>query len=132
MRTNEILRSDWQEFVENFSRKHRGSSVTLEILGPEIGAQVQQHELGFAGIVADTDVSRGYEIAIMMGTRPDDHITHSISHLSHISLEQTDEGEDVALAIKSADGVTALLRISAPRLLEIVDVALGPYERPRL
>jgi hypothetical protein len=132
MRTNEILRSDWQEFFDSFSQKHRGSSVTLEILGPEIGAQVQQRELAFAGIVADTGEIRGYQIAIMMGDRPDDHITHSISQLSHISLEQTDEGNDVALAIKSADGVTALLRFTAPQLLEKVDVGVVPSERPPL
>jgi len=38
-----------------------------------------------------------------------------------VSLEQTDEGADAALAIKSADGLTALLRFRSAVLPEMVD-----------
>ena len=121
MRTREILRSEWPEFFDSFSRQHEGWLVTLEILGSEIGAQVEERELAFEGIVAEWDEVQGDEIAIMIGAKPDDHITHSISGPTQVSLEQTDEGADAALAIKSADGATALLRFRSPMLPEMVD-----------
>lgn len=132
MRTREISRSEWPEFFDSFSRQHEGWLVTLEILGLEIGAQVEERELAFEGIVAEWDEVQGDEIAIMIGAKPDDHITHSISRPTEVSLEQTDEGADAALAIKSADGVTALMRFRSPMLPEMVDAVMVQPSRPSL
>jgi hypothetical protein len=130
MRTREISRSEWPEFFDSFSRQHEGWLVTLEILGSEIGAQVEERELAFEGIVAEWNEVQGDEIAIMIGAKPDDHITHSISRPTQVSLEQTDEGADAALAIKAADGTTALLRFRSPMLPEMVDAVM--VQRPSL
>lgn len=118
MKTKQIPKDEWSKFFDSFSRRHNGSGLTLQILGREIGAQIEERDLAFEGIVAESDEIRGYEIAIMMGAKRDDHVTHSISRLSQVSLEQTDEGVDVALEIKSADGVTALLQFSSSQLSE--------------
>lgn len=127
MKTKEIPRGDWRKFFDLFSRQYEGWLVTLEILSEEIGAQVEERELAFEGIVDEWDEIQGNEIMIMVGAKPDDHITHSISHPVLVSLEQTDEGADAALAIKSADGTTALLRFRSPMLPEMVD---GVVARP--
>ena len=132
MRTKEISRSEWPEFFDSFSRKHEGWLVTLEILGSEIGAQVEERELAFEGILAEWDEIQGDEMAIMIGAKPDDHITHSISRPTQVSLVQTDEGADAALAIKSADGATALLRFRSPMLPEMVDAVTAQPSRPCL
>ena len=121
MKTKEIPRNEWQEFFDIFSRQHEGWLVTLEILGSEIGAQVEEHGLPFEGIVDEENAVQGHEILMMFGAKRDDHITHSISNPATVSLEQTDEGADAALAIKSADGVTALLRFRSAVLPEMVD-----------
>ncbi len=121
MRTREISRSEWPEFFDSFSRQHEGWLVALEVFGTDIGVQVEERELAFEGIVAELDEVQGDEIAIMIGAKPDDHITHSISRPTQVSLEQTDEGADVALAINSADGVTALVRFRSALLPEMVD-----------
>jgi hypothetical protein len=121
MKTREISRSEWPEFFDSFSRQHEGWLVTLEIFGSQIGAQLEGRELAFEGIVAEWDEVKGDEIAIMIGVKPDDHITHNISHPNQVSLEQTDEGADVALAIRTADGVTALIRFRSALLPEMVD-----------
>jgi len=110
MKTKEIPKNEWPKFFDNFSSKHQGWSVTFEILGTELGAQVQERELALVGIVDERDEIHGNRIVIMFGEKPDDHITHSIERATEVSLEQTDGGADVALAIKSADGVMALLR----------------------
>lgn len=125
MKTKEIPRNEWQKFFNMFSRQHQGWLVTLEILGSEIGAQVEERGLALEGIVNEGDEVQGNEILIMFGAKPDDHITHRIGNPTTVSLEQTDEGADAALAIKSADGVTALLRFRSAVLPEMVDAVAG-------
>lgn len=132
MKTKEIPKDDWQAFFDLFSRQHEEWLVTLEILSPEIGAQVEERELAFEGIVDEWDEIQGHEIMIMVGAKPDDHITHSISQAMQVSLEQTDEGADAALAIRSLDGTTALLRFRSPMLPEMVDGLVSRPLRPAL
>lgn len=132
MKTREILRNEWSEFFDSFSRRHQGWLVTLEILESEIGAQVEERDLAFEGIVAEWDEVQGDEIAIIIGAKSDVHITHRISHPTEVSLELTEEGADAALAIKSADGATALLRFRSPMLPEMVDSLAGEPARPTL
>lgn len=120
MQTTQISKTEWPAFFDSFSRKHEGWLASLEILGPDIGAQVEERELAFEGITDESDEEQGNTIMIMAG-KSNDHVTHTITHPSEVSLEQTDEGADAALAIKSEDGVTALLRFRSPVLPEAVD-----------
>ncbi|HLO00670.1 MAG TPA: DUF5335 family protein [Pyrinomonadaceae bacterium] len=130
MKTKEIKKDNWSEFFDSFSRQHAGWLVTLELFGADIGAQIQERELAFEGIMDEWDEVLGNQIVLMIGAKPDDHVTHSISHPEQVSLEQTDEGADAALAIKSADGVTALLRFRTPMLPEMVDAVVTQPSQP--
>ena len=55
MKTKEIPRNEWQGFFDMFSRQHEGWLATLEILGSEIGAQVEERGLTLEGIVSEGD-----------------------------------------------------------------------------
>ncbi len=121
MKTKSIPRSEWPKFFDSFSRKHEGWLATLEIFATDIGAQVEERELAFEGIVNESEEALGNQIIIMMGAKPDDHITHTIARPTDVSLEQTDEGADVALAIKSEAGALVLLRFRSAMLPEMVD-----------
>jgi hypothetical protein len=121
MKTQEIPKSEWTGFFDSFSRKHEGWLVSLEMFGPEIGAQVEERNLALEGITDEWTETEGNRIMIMTGVKPDDHITHSIAHPTQVSLEQTDEGADAALAIKSEEGVTTLLRFRSAVRPETVD-----------
>jgi hypothetical protein len=125
MQTREIPRNEWTEFFDSFSRKHEGWLVNLEIFGPEVGAQIQERDLTLEGITDEWDEVEGNTVTIMMGAKPDDHISHSITDPIAVSLEQTDEGADAALAIKSNDDTTALLRFRSAVLPELVDAVAG-------
>ena len=116
-----IEQSEWPAFFDSFSRQHEGGLATLEIFGPDLGAQVEERDLPFEGITDEWDETKGNTIMIMSGGKADDHLTHMVSHPTEVSLEQTDEGADAALAIKSSDGTTALLRFRSPVLPEMVD-----------
>lgn len=125
MQTKEIPKSEWPAFLDQFSRQHEGWLVKLEIFSPDFGAQVAEQGLVLGGLTAEWDEVEDDKISIMTGYAPDDHLTHSISQPTAVSLEQTDEGADVALSIKSADGSTALLSFRAVVLPEMVDAVVA-------
>src|ERR1051325_12183557 len=98
MRTQEIQKKEWTEFFDSFSRKYEGWIVNLEIFGPEIGAQVEERGVALGGITNDWDEREGNTVRIMTGIKRDDHVTHSITHPTQVSLEQTDDGSGGAVA----------------------------------
>ena len=49
----EIPRGEWVKYLDGFSRRHEGWLVTVEVLGAEIGAQVEAQELPLEGITAE-------------------------------------------------------------------------------
>ena len=130
MKTKRIPRGDWPKFFDSFSRQHEGWLATLEILATEIGAQVEEHEMAFEGIVDEWNEALGNQIIITMGAKRDDHITHTVAHPTNVSLEQTDEGADVALAITSEGGAVTLLRFRSPTLPALVDGIVEEMRRP--
>jgi hypothetical protein len=125
MQTKQIPKSEWPAFLDRFSRQHEGWLVKLEIFSPEIGAQVEETGLVLEGLTDEWVEAEINKIMIMAGNEPDAHITHSISHPTEVSVEQTDEGADMALSIKSADGTTALLSFRAAVLPETVDALVA-------
>jgi len=49
-------------FFDNFSRKHQGWLATLEIMGADIGAQIEERELAFEGITGEANEAHGNTI----------------------------------------------------------------------
>ena len=120
------------QVFEVFSSNHEGWFATLEMFGTEFGAQIQERELPFEGIVAEWDEIQGNQIVILIGDRPDDHMTNTIDKPTEVSFEQMGEGAAAVLAIQSADGVLALMRVRCPMLPEIVDGLVGVQSWPPL
>ena len=119
MKTHDVSRIEWPGFFDSFSHKHEGWRVTLEVFGLDIGDQIEERDLALKGITAELS-DAGDKVEIMMGGKPEDHITHTIAP-TQVSLEQTDEGADVALLIKSTDGTATLLSFRSTVLPEMVD-----------
>jgi hypothetical protein len=121
MQTQEIPRDEWQTFFDSFSRQHEGWLVTLELLGAEIGAQQQAQELALAGVSLSSGGAEPETISIDLGITPDKRVSHAITQPTHVWLEKTEQGANVALQIESADGTKALLRFRSPMPAEFVD-----------
>lgn len=121
MNIKEIPKNEWTNFFDVLSRQHEGWRITAEIFGKYIGAQIQNYELTFEGISNEWDEVSGNTIFVMTGDKPDSHITHKIELPTHVSLERSDDGAHTAVAIKSADGTIALLRLRSPMLPEWVE-----------
>lgn len=121
METQEIPRDDWLGFFDTFSRQHEGWLASLEVFGPDIGAQEQTDELPFEGISITTSKSDPEAIAISLGKVPEHHLTHTIAKPKSVWLQQTTEGADAALEIESEDDAKTLLRFRSAALPEMVD-----------
>ena len=121
MSTQEIPREDWNNFFDVFSRQHEGWLATLEIFGPEVGAQEEAHQLPFEGISIASGGNGADAIAINLGKTPEDHVTHTITKPEHVWLEQTSGGANAALEIESENQNKALLRFRSALPPEMVD-----------
>ena len=114
MPTNEIPRERWPDFLHNFSSAHQGWLATVEVFGDELGAQVEARELPFEGITAEMNKPGSDRIALMIGGRPDSHVTHTITGATHIRLDQTEYGENEALQIEAPGQAVTLVRFRPP------------------
>jgi Family of unknown function (DUF5335) len=121
MPTREIPRDAWNAFFETFSKQHEGWLVTIEVLGRDIGAQEEAHELPLVGITADLKGSDADAISIIVGKAAADHVTHTVTQPVHVRLEQAESGADEALEIEAADDIKTLVRFRFAMLPELVD-----------
>ena len=117
----EIPRGEWVKFLDSFSRQHEGWLVTVEVLGAEIGAQVEAQELPLEGVTAELKGGDEDAITIILGGGSRERVTHNISQPTHVRIEQTVSGADMTLQIESGGGVTTLLRFRSAMLPEMVD-----------
>ncbi|HEX8844738.1 MAG TPA: DUF5335 family protein [Pyrinomonadaceae bacterium] len=116
----EIPRDEWVAFLDSFSRQHEGWLVTVEVLGTEIGAQVEAEEMRLEGITADLKDGEDV-VSVILNKGATERITHNVTQPTHIRVEQTESGANMALQIESGDGVTTLVRFRSAMLPEMVD-----------
>lgn len=120
MRTVEVPREAWTSTLDEFSAIHEGWLVSLDVLGPSIGAQPEVNNLPLLGVSADRAKHDG-TITISAGRSAAEHITHTIHAPWRVYIERREDGADVALQIESADGTKAILRFRVAALPETLD-----------
>jgi hypothetical protein len=120
MRTVEIPRAAWAQALNEFTAIHEGWLVSLDVLGPEIGAQVEIKNLPLLGVSADRADHDG-SIIISAARSVGEHITHTIHAATRVYIERREDGADIALQIESADETKTILRFRATALPETLD-----------
>jgi hypothetical protein len=92
----------------------------LDVLGPDVGYQVETEDRPFDGIGAD--VKDGEDtVWIYFGSTPDDHLAHSIQNATAIRVRPPAGRTGAAVLIEAQDGTKTLLELSRPE-----DYALPP------
>jgi hypothetical protein len=109
MNTHTVSRPQWKLVFDSFSRVYEGSSATLEVLDPELGAQMEVENQPFRGISYDKS---GIELAF--NTRDGRHLTHIIPHPTLVQIEEGDDGLVAALGIESDDDGPTIVRLHSP------------------
>src|SRR5215831_18246938 len=109
MQTIEIAQNKWTQALDEFSAIHDGWLVSLELLSSALGVQPQIRDLPLRGVTAEHRPGKPV-ITITAAHNDGQMFTHLIGAPTHVRIERTDEGADVALQIESAEGTAAILR----------------------
>lgn len=125
MRTVEVPQKEWAHALDEFSTMHEGSLVSLDILAPTLGVQPQIRDLPLRGVTAETS-PRGSAIMISAAPADGEQVTHVVPSPTHVRIERTNEGADLALQIESVEGVTVILRFKATAPSAAVDDVAQP------
>jgi hypothetical protein len=107
MMAREIPVKEWSRSLDSFSRDHLGWLATLEVIGEDIGDQFEAESLPLAGVSVDADRRT---VWVALAKSADDHITHSIDHVSHLRI--VDGESSPSIQIEAEDGAQTLLRLS--------------------
>lgn len=117
MRNRLVPRSEWPAFFDAFSRRYEGWLVTVRVLDPRFGPQVEAHELPLEGVVAPAG---GSVIALHLG-RAGSHIEHDIRSPRQVWVEVSSIGAEKAVGVESEDATKTIIEFRTPALPETVD-----------
>ena len=124
MRNRLVPRAEWQSFFRGFSDRHEDWLVTVRVLSPGLGSQVEARDLPLQGIVSGPAV-RG-PITIHLGRRPERHVERVVEDPKQVWVELSEEGAEEALSIESNDGTKTILQFRSAPLPQEVDGILHP------
>lgn len=112
MRTVEIAKDDWTRALGAFSHTYEGAMMTLDVFQePELGFSRVVSRLPLRAVVVEV-TSEETTITIAAARLNGEQLSHIIHEPTHVRIERTDAGEDVALDIESTDGVVVMVRPS--------------------
>jgi len=93
---------EWAERLEEFTRRNTGRRATLEVVDPEIGAQVEERDMLFVGASFDP---RDARVQIMFaGSGDDAHLTRNIFGVTAIQALRDPSGKDLLLRVAHGRG----------------------------
>jgi hypothetical protein len=82
--TLEIEQSQWVPFLATFTRENRGAHARLEVVGPDVGSQIETGDRPFEGVAANVRKSDEPAVWITLGANPEDRMTHGIHNVQVI------------------------------------------------
>lgn len=124
MRNRQIPRAEWFHFFREFSARHEDWLVTVRVVSPRFGSQVEVRELPLEGIVAGAD-ARG-PISIHVGRTPAQHVEHEVTDPVQVWVELAESGAEEAVEIESKDGTKTIVEFRVAPPPEAVDGLLHP------
>ena len=120
--TQKIEPDQWTTFLAKFTRDYRGAHARLEVIGSEVGYNVETENKPFDGVSADLKDGE-HAVWITFGSTPADHLTHGIPDVTAIWVRQPMGQAGPALEVEGRDGTRTVLELSRPEAF-----ALPPRE----
>lgn len=130
MESQDVPASQWPELLDQFSRRHHGQDVHVEILGPGIGLHQEADGIPLLGVIAEPGSTGDQKIDVMAGGPRGTLISHAIEHPSRIRLCEWNDGISAELEIEARDGHLTRVRVGPPaQTLPPDSITDGLYER---
>jgi len=111
--TQKIARDQWNAFLAEFTRENRGAHARLDVIGADVGYQVETDDRPFDGVAADIK-DRERIVWISFGSTPTDHLTHGVHDATAIWVLQPTGDAGPVLEIEAEDGTRTVLELSKP------------------
>lgn len=99
----------WAVRLDELSRRHYKDPVTIEVVGPNVGDQIQVRRAALEGISLDHRQAPGGTVLIQVAAMCGAQTERCIEAPVKVQLKQTELGEDEVLAVEAADGTTTLV-----------------------
>ena len=96
---------EWAERLEEFTRRNAGRRATLEVIDPDIGAQVEEVGMPFMGAAFDPHDAR---VQLMFGGDRHVHLSRNIPGITSVQLLRDRSGRDRILRVAHGRGQTLL------------------------
>ena len=117
MRNRLVPRGEWPAFFDAFSHRYDGWLVTVRVLHPRFGSQMEACEVPLAGVVAPPYAPI---ISLHVGCAAS-HIEHDIRSPREVWVELSAAGAEEAIGIESEDGTKTIIEFKTPALPETND-----------
>ncbi len=107
--TDELPRDRWRTYFDDLSRGLASTQATVEIDGPDLGAQVQAEGLLLSGITYDDR-----DDVLVVGLSPGgatESLQHLVSSPQRIRVEPSDAILPSTIEVEDAEGERTLVRL---------------------
>ena len=116
MRNRLVPRAEWLSFLKGFSRRHADDRVTVQVLAPGLGSQVEARALPLEGIMAGRRTNG--PISISVGRTSERHVEHEVPDPSQVWVQMSEDGAERALDIESQDGTRTIVQLEPAPAVE--------------
>jgi hypothetical protein len=101
---------EWERCLEDLTRRHYNDAVSVEVIGRDVGAQVEARRLLLKGLSLDVKDRPAGAVSILLEAGPRDHVERVVHQPVNLSVKRSAAGEDEVLAIEAADGTMTLVK----------------------
>jgi hypothetical protein len=116
--TLRIPQDQWISFFADFKRDNRGAHARLEVIGEDVGYQIEAENRPFDGI--STDIKDGeHAVWIAFRSTPADHLTHGVQSVAAVWVRPPSSHAGASLEIVAKDGTKTVLELSRPEAYAI-------------
>lgn len=100
----------WASCLEELSRRHYNDPVTIEVMGLDIGDQIQARHVPLKGISLDVKDRPQGAVSILIEDWHGAHTERLVHQPVNVQLKKSATGADEVLSVEAGDGTTTLVR----------------------
>jgi hypothetical protein len=109
----EVQPEQWLPFLAQFTIENRGAHARLNVLGPDVGYQVEIEDRPFDGIAADVK-DHPPSVWITFASTPSDHLAHGVHDVTVIRVLPPTAAKGAVVEVEAKDGVRTILELTNP------------------
>ena len=107
---SENMIASWTRCLDDLSRRHYFDPVTVEVMGLDIGDQIEAKHAALVGLSFDAKDRPSAAVSILLESPLGGHTERLVHGPINVLLKKRADGDDDVLAIEASDGTTTLVK----------------------